>query len=264
MTEFLATLQAVPLRSMPWRIVQPDGTIDPYKVLVSEIMLQQTQVPRVIPKYEAFLQRFPDVEQLAETNLSEVLKLWSGLGYNRRAKFLHQAAIAIAGDYSGIFPRTVEDLIKLPGVGRNTAGAILAYAYNQPALFVETNIRTVYIHHFFADHHNVSDSAILEKLEQTLDPSNPREFYWRLMDYGTMLKKEHGNAARKSRVYAKQSAFKGSNRQIRGQVLRELAAKDLTRQQLVAMIDDQRLGPVLESLQLEGLITKKKQHYILG
>lgn len=257
-------LASVPLRTMPWRAVAADGSIDPYAVMVSEIMLQQTQVARVIPKFTAFMKNFPNVQSLAEAPLSQVLQLWSGLGYNRRAKFLHQAAQAIVTDYAGQFPHSITELTKLPGVGKNTAGAIIVYAYNQPAIFVETNIRTVYIHHFFHDQQAVPDSAIIAKLEETLDKAQPREFYWRLMDYGTQLKKKQGNTARRSKTYTKQSAFAGSRRQLRGQVLRTLADGHQTEQSLRKIIADERLSSVLESLQIEGLITKKKQQYQLG
>ena len=125
-------------RDMPWR----DDT-RPYYVLVSELMLQQTQVDRVIPKFDAFITRFPDEAALAAASLADVLTLWSGLGYNRRAKYLHDAAKMIMAEFSGIFPTTYDELVKLPGVGPNTAGAIMTYAYNQPVVFIETNVRTV-------------------------------------------------------------------------------------------------------------------------
>src|SRR6476620_8730084 len=166
-------------RDMPWR----DDT-RPYYVLVSELMLQQTQVSRVIPKFNAFVEAFPNEQTLAESSLAEVLVRWQGLGYNRRAKFLHDAAKRIATEFGGVFPTEAHDILSLPGVGKNTLGAIQAYAFNQSALFIETNIRTVYIHHFFNDQFDVSDSQISEKLEQTLDREHPRAFYWALMDYG--------------------------------------------------------------------------------
>jgi A/G-specific adenine glycosylase len=139
-------------RDMPWR-----RDTRPYYVLVSEIMLQQTQVDRVIPKFEAFIAAFPTVRSLAEASLADVLTLWSGLGYNRRAKFLHEAAKKIEGEFNGVFPETPEALMSLPGVGVNTAGAIGAYSFNQPAIFIETNVRTVYFHHFFEDQVAVTD-----------------------------------------------------------------------------------------------------------
>jgi A/G-specific adenine glycosylase len=136
---------------LPWRLPEADGSFDPYKILVSEIMLQQTQVPRVILKYEAFLAKFPDVKSLAVANLGEVLSAWNGLGYNRRAKFLLSAAQKTMRDFGGTFPADAAELQQLPGVGANTAGAVAVYAFNQPAAFIETNIRTVFIHHFFGE-----------------------------------------------------------------------------------------------------------------
>lgn len=245
--------------NLPWRIATPDGTYDPYSIMVSELMLQQTQVTRVIPKYEAFLARFPDAPSLARAELGEVLRLWQGLGYNRRAKFLWQAAQLITE--RGTFPSSVEDLVKLPGIGKNTAGAILAYAYNQPVMFVETNVRTVYIHQFFAERQEVSDTAILDLLAQTVDTESPREFYWALMDYGTQLKATVGNMSRASRHFVKQSAFTGSRRQVRGAVLRQLSKSDQTMEQLSETIRDERLVSVLQDLVSEGLVREQAGRY---
>lgn len=112
---------------LPWRQPQTTGQFTAYPIVVSELMLQQTQVNRVIPKYEHFLQAFPTVKRLAAAPLSEVLTLWSGLGYNRRAKFLWQLAQRVVDDYKGTFPRELSSLVALPGIGPNTAGAVLAY-----------------------------------------------------------------------------------------------------------------------------------------
>lgn len=245
---------------LPWRFPEASGTFDPYKILVSECMLQQTQVARVIPKYQTFLRSFPDVSILAESELGEVLRAWQGLGYNRRAKYLWQAAQCI--EQTGSFPSSQEALTKLPGVGVNTAGAILAYAWNQPAVFIETNIRTVYIHHFARDAENVSDDFIRDCLERTLDREHPREFYWALMDYGSYLKTRVQNLHR-SKQYTKQSKFEGSKRQIRGQVLRELSNEPLAAAHLGRRIDDERLSGVLDELVSEGLIKKKGEQYSL-
>lgn len=237
---------------LPWR----QGQLDPYHILVSELMLQQTQVGRVIPKYHEFLARFPDVQRLAAAPLGEVLRAWSGLGYNRRAKFLQQAAQVIVTQFGGVFPPSVAELTQLPGVGVNTAGAIVAYAFDRPVSFVETNIRTVYLHHFFHDETNVADKAILELVEQTLDAEHARDWYWALMDYGAHLKKTVGNPNQRSRSYAKQPKFEGSRRQIRGQVLRLLSNRPMTRQKLAEQISDERLADVLTELITEGLIQR--------
>lgn len=238
-----------------WRQPEPDGSFDPYKILVSEVMLQQTQVRRVTPKFHEFLMKFPTVNELADAPLAEVLKAWSGLGYNRRAKFLWRAAQMIAEEFNGNFPHEVEDLMKLPGVGRNTAGAVRVYAFNEPAIFIETNIRTVFIHHFFHDSIDVPDAAIIDLLRATLS-GNPREFYWALMDYGSFLKQTVGNANKFSRSYVKQSKFEGSKRQIRGQVLRLLATKSMNLEQLRTKINDPRLASVVEDLVNEMLIKR--------
>lgn len=247
--------------ALPWRQPEPDGTFDPYKIMVSELMLQQTQVARVIPKFETFTSAFPTVGVLAEASLGDVLRLWQGLGYNRRAKFLWQAAGAVVR--RGEFPRRQQDLVKLPGVGANTAGAICAYAYNEPALFVETNIRTVYIHHFFDDREQVTDTDILEALRATMDYEHPREWYWALMDYGTFVKATHGNKSRASKTYVRQSKFAGSRRQVRGRVVRLLGERPWGIGELQETIADPRISEVLAELQTEGLIRMQGRKYTL-
>lgn len=241
---------------LPWRQPDAQGTYDPYKIVVSELMLQQTQVPRVVPKFAVFIQAFPSFDALASAPLSEVLQVWSGLGYNRRAKFLRQSAQIVAEQYGGTLPDNRADLVGLAGIGSHTAGAILAYVYNQPAVFIETNIRTVFIHHFFAGQEKVDDAALLPLIEQTLPEGKAREWYWALMDYGTYLKQSVGNASRASAGYAKQSAFQGSRRQVRGQVLRILGEGQQTPAGLRKAIADERLASVLDDLTREGFIQK--------
>lgn len=234
-------------RDMPWR-----QDTRPYYVLVSELMLQQTQVDRVVPKFEAFIAAFPSERELAAASLAEVLKLWQGLGYNRRAKFLHEAAKTVVN--IGSFPADEQGLVSLPGVGKNTAGAILAYAYNQPSLYIETNVRAVYIYHFFADHDQVDDKDILSVLAQTIDHDHPREFYWALMDYGSWLKKQ-GVLPSRSKHYKKQAPLKGSVREVRGEILRELAKNDATLERLKNTVTfDERFEPALTGLLKDGLV----------
>ncbi len=247
-------------RQLPWRCLETDG-FDPYKILVSEMMLQQTQVIRVIPKFQAFLQQFPNLPTLARASLADVLIVWNGLGYNRRAKYLHDAAKQLAPRRQ---PWKLEDLNECKGIGQNTAAACIVYTYNQPLVFVETNIRTVYIHHFFPKSADINDKEILLLLEQTLDRKNPREFYWALMDYGTHLKNTIGNTAIRSRHYSKQSPFEGSRRQIRGQILRELSKTSLTSGGLGLIIKDKRLSNVLRDLEIEQLITRSNLYYSLA
>lgn len=246
---------------LPWRQPEADGSFNPYKILVSEIMLQQTQVSRVIPKFHEFLKQFPAVTALAEAPLGQVITVWSGLGYNRRAKYLQQAAQYIVGEYEGQIPNDDTKLVKLPGVGKNSAGAIWAYAFNGPAVFVETNIRTVYIHHFFGNKTGIPDKAITELIEQTLDRDEPRRFYWALMDYGSHLKSTVGNLNKLSKSYVPQSSFVGSRRQVRGQVLKALAAGPLAPEAFA--ISDARLPAVLQELSREGLIHFRGGRYRL-
>ncbi len=248
---------------LPWRKSETNGTVDPYKVLVSELMLQQTQVRRVIPKFESFILQFPDAAALASAPLGDVLVVWNGLGYNRRARFLWLAARKIVNEYNGSVPDSLIELVKLPGVGSNTAGAILAYAYNKPSIFVETNIRTVFIRYFFADKESVSDKEIIDLLAKTL-PDNPREWYWALMDYGAHIKQTVGNLNTLSKHYSKQSAFSGSKRQTRGRVLRVLVDKTSTAEEFAAAIPDERLAEVLIELSKEGLIQKAGMYYKLA
>ena len=242
-------------RPMPWR----DDT-RPYYVLVSEIMLQQTQVVRVLPKFQAFIAVYPDMTTLAQASLADVLKRWQGLGYNRRAKYLHEAAKMIVHQYDGQFPSTEAELLTLPGVGKNTAGALLAYSFNKPAIFIETNIRTVYIHHFFADDFAVDDRLIRQKLEATIDRQHPREFYWALMDYGAWLKARGIKNIAQSKHYTKQTPLKGSVREVRGQIITELhKASGLPDAALrIAVKSDDRYEIALAGLVRDGLVTKTK------
>ncbi len=249
---------------LPWRQPGPDGRFDAYPITVSELMLQQTQVGRVIPKYDMFIVRFPTVHELANAQLGDVLRAWSGLGYNRRAKFLWQTARAVENNHAGIFPGTREELVSLPGIGPNTAGAILAYAYNQPAVFVETNIRTAFIHHFFHDSAaGITDAAIMELAARALDKEHPREWYWALMDYGSYIKRTVGNLNRRSTAYSRQSPFHGSRRQVRGEVLRLLGEGSQTARSLSTHIQDERLPEVLETLVAERLVKRTAGRYRL-
>ncbi|HET8883878.1 MAG TPA: hypothetical protein VFM68_00200 [Candidatus Saccharimonadales bacterium] len=237
-------------RAMPWR----DDT-RPYYILVSELMLQQTQADRVIPKFTAFITRFPDEQSLARAPLADVLSLWSGLGYNRRAKYLHESAKKIIAEYKGNFPTTLSELLGLPGVGPGTAGAIMAYAFNQPVVFIETNIRTVYFHHFFTDGDKVSDAQLLPIVQRTLDQQQPREFYWALMDYGTWLKKNGAGKITQSQHYKKQSPLKGSVREVRGQIIKQLADADIPLSKLQTQYaGDHRFDAALAGLIRDGLV----------
>lgn len=247
-------------RSFPWR-----ENTNPYFILVSEMMLQQTQTDRVVPKFLAFIEKFPDFTSLAQGAQAEVLTLWSGLGYNRRALFLKKCAETVWGKFKGKLPESEETLRTLPGIGPYTAGALRAFAFNQPTVLIETNVRTVFIHEFFQDKENISDQEILPLIEQTLI-DNPREWYWALMDYGVMIKKTIGNVSRKSKHFTKQSRFEGSNRQVRGRILKALVKhQKLT---LIALVDEvdrktEEVEKNLGILEKEGFIVKKKNQFVI-
>ncbi len=239
-------------RDMPWRT-----DTRPYYVLVSELMLQQTQVGRVIPKFHDFIEAFPDVTTLAEADLSDVLTQWQGLGYNRRAKYLHETAKKIVTDFNGVFPESDSDLMSLPGVGVNTAGAIASYAFNRPSIFIETNVRTVYIHHFFSDDFAVDDKRIIDELTATLDHEHPREFYWALMDYGSWLKTNGVRNIAQSKHYKKQSALQGSVREVRGLIVRRLTTGPAAEHELRDILAaDERFPVALGGLIKDGLVTR--------
>ena len=238
---------------LPWR-----KTTDPYKIMVSEVMLQQTQVPRVMEKYKEFLAAFPTVDSLAESKLADVLKVWSGMGYNRRGKYLRDAAIEIVEKYKGKIPKDSVALRALPGIGPYTASAVLIFAFNIPDTMIETNVRTAFIHAFFSKRKTpkgrsfvkisglkssksfpqklqrtdlgekasgkISDRELLPLIAAAAEGQDPRTWHWALMDYGSHLKKLHKNPSRQSAHYAKQSKFEGSQRQVRGAILRVLHA----------------------------------------
>ena len=274
-------------RELPWR-----NTTDPYKILVSEMMLQQTQVSRVIEKYNVWTQELPTFESLATAPLSQGLKLWSGLGYNRRAMYLQKTARKVVSEYHGKFPDDPKILETFPGIGKNTAGSVAAFAFNKPVVFIETNIRRVFIHHFFLNSHpksisvipaftlevhpegkagiqksnrhqnqfqniKIDDKEILPLIEQTLDQKNPREWYYALMDYGSYLSKIVENPNKKSRHYSIQSPLKGSLREARGRILKILSENKilpLTDLEKQVNVENDRFQKALTALIHEGFI----------
>lgn len=236
-------------RRLPWR-----AGITPYRIFVSEIMLQQTQVIRVRPKFNQFIRVFPDWQSLAQAPFPAVMKQWSGLGYNRRARFIKRSAEIIVQERGGQLPSTVAELSKLPGVGPQSAGAIAAYAFNQPALFIETNIRSVYLHHFFAGRTDIGDRELLPIIARTLDRTKPRQWYWALTDYGAYLKTIQINPSRASRHHVVQPPFAGSRRELRGRILKRLLSAPATPQALAKELQDQRAEAVIEELKAEGFV----------
>lgn len=241
-------------RDLSWR-----RTRDPYAILVSEVMLQQTQVSRVVPKYEAFLAAFPTIEALASAPLADVLRVWSGLGYNRRAKALHEAARAIVEHHQGAVPRSYEALRALPGIGHATAAQVLAFAFGVAVPYVETNIRAAFIHWFFPERDQVSDRELLPLVEATLDRADPRTWYYALMDYGAALKRAVPNPSRRSAHHVRQAAFAGSSREARGAVLKMLASRGRATTTRIAAdsgIDVGRIATAIEALAREGLVVR--------
>lgn len=242
-------------RAMPWR-----RTRNPYRILVSEIMLQQTQVSRVMGFYKTFITQFPDITALARAKTSDVLRVWQGLGYNRRAIALQKLAREVVEKYNGRLPRAAETLLTLPGIGPYTASAVRAFAFDEPDVFIETNIRRVFIHFFFPPNKKgamkVTDAEIRRYIVRTLDEKNPREWYYALMDYGAFLGEvarrntQAENPNRRSAHYIRQSKFAGSNREMRGKILRELLVRG--KMPLSAFP-----AKIIKDLEKEGFLTQK-------
>ncbi len=242
-------------RHLPWR-----HTRDPYRILVSEVMLQQTQVERVIPYYERWLKLFPTPRVLAMAPLSRVLKAWQGLGYNRRGKYLWETGKILSTETSQkkvlgspvsrserlrarlFFQKVSASRAKLPGVGPYTVAAVQAFAFNEPTVFIETNIRTVFFHHIYSgvlQNTSISDRELLPLVEQALKKSKmqPRDFYAALMDYGSHLKRQGVRLNQKSKHYAKQSKFEGSTRQKRANKLRALLERGASEREIRRTLD---------------------------
>ncbi len=240
-------------RSFVWR----QAPYNPYYIVVSEIMLQQTQTYRVEPKFTAWIAALPTFQALAQAPLRDVLLLWQGLGYNRRAIALQKTAQQIVAEHDGNLPNSPELLVEFPSIGPATAGSICTFAFNRSTPFIETNIRTVFIHFFFQHKTDIKDAEIMPLVTASLDPHNAREWYYALMDYGVMLKKLHKNPSRKSAHHTQQSIFEGSHRQIRGMILKIMGAHAaLPIDDLIGMIDRpaERTKKALVELLNEGFI----------
>lgn len=240
---------------LPWR-----KTKNPYRILVSEVMLQQTQVERVVPYYREWLKHFPTAKELAAASLGDVLRVWQGLGYNRRGKMLHAAGKQLAAMKA--FPKTAAELETLPGIGPYTARAVMAFAYNKDEVFIETNIRTTILHHFFKDKNStiystVSDKDIFKILEEVLPRGKSGEWHAALMDYGSSLKRSGVRLNARAKGYKKQAAFRGSKREARGAILKALTKGARSGAFLVGILGDDRVAQAksqLASLTKEGLI----------
>jgi A/G-specific adenine glycosylase len=232
--------------------------------MVSEFMLQQTRTERVIPYWENWMKIWPRPRALADASMEEALRAWSGLGYNRRCRYLKDCAAIIADENSGRVPETPQSLLLLPGVGPYMSSAIACFAYNFPAVFIETNIRSAVIHCFFPGRNDVRDSEIIPILEAALDRDDPRTWHYALMDYGAYLKKTTANPGRRSAHYTRQSPFSGSFRQARGKVIKALvsmgqcSAEEL---KLASGLEDEKLYDVLEKLKKESFVAEDGNSY---
>ena len=288
--EFVAKKGRELYRDLPWR-----RTYDPYAIWISEVMLQQTQVSRVDGRWQRWLERFPTVDALAAAAPSDVLEEWQGLGYNRRALSAHRAAQAIS-EAGGVFPQDPKELVKLPGIGPATAAGIRAFAFNLHGVYLETNVRTVFLHELYPQAEGVPDSELVPLVELTCPASaadavdadgaandattelTPRSWYYALLDYGAYLKKTIPNPSRRSKSHVKQSRFEGSHRQKRAELLRVLLAHkdeggaefDMLHQELCQIevnagretLDEQVTLGLLEELAKEGFCQKNDEYWL--
>ena len=260
--EFIYSYYKNNKRNFPFR-----NNITPYRVLVSEVMLQQTQTNQVSEKFTEFVTEFPDFKSLMEAPLNKVLEIWQGLGYNKRAIALKEIATRIVIDYKGNLPVDIETLESFPQIGYNTACSIMSFAFNIPTFFIETNIRRVYIYFFFPGNSSVSDKEILPIVKKTIDLQNPREWYYALMDYGVMLKKTHPELNKRSSNYRKQSKFKGSTRELRGKILKYLLKKsEITISDLSLKLksNENIIRKVLKQLEKDGFLRIEGKSVILS
>ena len=261
-------------RDLPWRT-----TRNSYRILISEIMLQQTQVGRVVGFYKNFIKQFPDFRALAEASTPDVLRAWQGLGYNRRALALKRLAKEVIEKYGGRLPQNREELLALPGIGPYTAGALRAFIFNEPDVMIETNIRRVFIHFFFSSRRarqndqKVTDGELQRYIERSVDVKNPREWYFALMDYGAMLgevaraERSSSNPNRRSAHYVRQSPFEGSDRKLRGFILRKLVEHHkLSRSVLFREIGQskEKMAKILAALGREGFLKDDGKYIQLG
>ena len=282
--EFVAKKGRELYRDLPWR-----RTYDPYSIWISEVMLQQTQVSRVDGRWQRWLERFPTVDALAAAAPSDVLEEWQGLGYNRRALSVHRAAQAIS-EAGGVFPQDPKELVKLPGIGPATAAGIRAFAFNLHGVYLETNVRTVFLHELYPQAEGVPDSELVSLVEITCPASvagvadaaatalTPRSWYYALLDYGAYLKKTIPNPSRRSKSHVKQSRFEGSHRQKRAELLRVLLAHkdeggaefETLHQELCQIevnagreiLDEQVTLGLLEELAKEGFCQKNDEYWL--
>ena len=264
-------------RDLPWR-----DTCDPYRIWMSEVMLQQTQVPRVRDRWDAWMEEFPTVQALAQAPQQQVLAAWQGMGYNRRALALHRAAQEVCERFCGSFPTGFEELTSLPGVGPTTAAGVRAFAFDLPGVYLETNVRAVFIHELFPTAGAVSDASLVPLVRATCPETDVRGWYYALLDYGAHLKKTIPNPSRRSTAYVRQSPFEGSHRQKRALALKALLAgtsadpRGFTSREMASLIDgheelagrtpvgEEGALAILEELAAEGFCARRGEFWTVG
>ena len=252
-------------RDLPWR-----DTHDPYAILLSEVMLQQTQVSRVMGRWEQWLETFPTIADLASAPLPPVLELWQGMGYNRRALNLKRCAEEVVAMHDGVVPSDKKALLGLPGIGPSTSAGVRVFAFRQPDMYLETNVRAVFIHELFPGRESVADKELVSLVEATCpQDARVRAWYYALLDYGAYLKKTMPNPTRRSKHYTRQSKFEGSHRQKRAYLLRRviddaLSTEDLARDLVQSERASGRQEPsveevraILDELEREGFVMRR-------
>jgi A/G-specific adenine glycosylase len=258
--DFIMQFYSEHKREFAWR-----ETSDPYRILLSEVMLQQTQTSRVEPKYQTFLELWPTFEALASCSLEDLLSQWKGLGYNRRALNLKKSA-QMTEQWGWTIPKDKEKILSLPGVGKSTSAALLCFCYNEKAVYLETNIRRVLLTCFYPEETEVLDKRLEELLYRlSLMVDDMKNWYYALMDYGVLLKNLLPNANTRSAHYSRQSKFENSNRQIRGlliHILSDTGAKPLERlYSLLSSFEEERVLSCLGELEKEGFVQECESVY---
>ncbi len=244
-------------RKLPWR-----ETTDPYHILLSELMLQQTQVDRVIPYYHKWIKRWPTIQDLAHADRTDILEMWMGLGYNNRAINLHKAAKIIVNNYDSNVLLAMQKYKHVPGIGPYTSSAVQAFAANKDTIVVDTNIRRIFIHEFSLPE-STPDKEIEELAAKVLPRGNSRDWYNALMDYGSQVL-----TARKTGIKSKtqQSKFEGSDRQARAKIVRHLLAnKKATAPELqqICDISQERFQKIAAKLIKDDVIAIQQDIYQL-
>ena len=252
-------------RDLPWR-----HTHDPYTILVSEVMLQQTQVSRVIAKYEEFLYFFPDVYTLSHATAAKVLRVWRGMGYNRRALYLRKAAKMVVEKWKGEFSESERQLSTLPGVGTYTARALLVFAFKKQIWAVDTNIRKIITHFFFKG--KPQKESVIDDVAQQLVPENKSwEWHQALMDYAALRLRDvkrpfaQGKFSKKLR---RSIPFRETNRFYRGRIVDRLRGGQVGEKKLLKELvgtyhkSEDLFQTILVGLERDGLIARTKNNMV--